>query len=51
MNSLNKKQPVFVTNRVAEIRKLTTADYVQSSHNTADAGTRGHSATPLLHSV
>ena len=45
-----EKQPVFVTNRVAEILELTTADewnYVKSSENPADAGTRGVSANSL----
>ena len=48
-----KKQSVFVTNRVAEILELTTVDewnYVKSSDNPADAGTRGLSANPLLDS-
>ena len=47
------KQPVFVANRVAEILDLTTADewnYVKSSENPADAGTRGLSAKTLLDS-
>ena len=45
-----EKQPVFVTNRVAEILELTTVDewnYVKSSDNPADAGTRGLSANSL----
>ena len=45
-----EKQPVFVTNRVAEILELTTMDewnYVKSSDNPADAGTRGLSANSL----
>ena len=45
-----EKQPVFVTNRVAEILELTTMDdwnYVKSSENPADAGTRGRSANSL----
>ena len=49
-----EKQPVFVANRVAEILELTTTDewnYVQSCDNTADAGTRGLSATALPDSI
>ena len=45
-----EKQPVFVTNRVAEILELSTADewnYVKSSDNPADAGTRGGCAKSL----
>ena len=45
-----EKQPVFVTNRVAEILELTTVDewnYVKSSDNPADAGTREVSANSL----
>ena len=45
-----EKQPVFVTNRVAEILELTTADEwnsVKSIDNPADAGTRGLSANSL----
>ena len=41
------KQPVFVANRVAESLGLTTTDewnYVKSSENTHNAGTRGLSA-------
>ena len=48
-----EKQPVFVANRVAEILELTTTDewnYVQSSNNPADAGTRGLSANALVES-
>ena len=47
------KQPVFVANHVAEILDLTTTDewnYVKSSENPADAGTRGLSAKTLLDS-
>ena len=47
------KQPVFVANRVAEILDLTTTDewnYVKSSENPADAGTRGLSAKSLVNS-
>ena len=39
-----EKEPVFVTNRVAEILELTIVDewnYVKSCDNPADAGTRG----------
>ena len=49
LNSL-EKQPVFVTNRVAEILELSTVDewnYVKSSDNPADAGTRGICAKSL----
>ena len=45
-----EKQPVFVTNRVAEILEPTTADewnHVKSIDNPADAGTRGLSANSL----
>ena len=48
-----EKQPVFVANCVAEILELTTTDewnYVQSSNNPADAGTRGLSANALVES-
>ena len=51
-NSL-EKQPVFVANRVAEILELTTTDewnYVQSSDNSADAGTRDLSGSALQES-
>ena len=47
------KQPVFVANRVEEIVDLTTTDewnYVKSSENPADAGTRGLSAKSLVSS-
>ena len=47
------KQPVFVANHVAEILDLTTTDewnYVKSSENHADAGTRGLSAKSLVSS-
>ena len=47
------KQPVFVANRVAEILDLTTTDewnYVKSSENPADAGTRGLSTKSLVSS-
>ena len=47
------KQPVFVADRVAEILDLTTTDewnYVKSSENPADAGTRGLSAKSLVSS-
>ena len=47
-------QQVFVANRVAEILELTTTDewnYVQSCDNSADADTRGLSATALPNSV
>ena len=47
------KQPVFVTNRVAEILNLTTTDEwncVKFSENPADAGTRGLSAKTLVES-
>ena len=47
------KQPIFVANRVAEILDLTTTDewnYVKSSENPADAGTRGLSAKSLVSS-
>ena len=53
LHSLDK-QPVFVANRVAEILELTTVDewnYVPSSDNPADAGTRGLPANHLLDSV
>ena len=52
INSLDKQQ-VFVANRVAEILDLTTTDewnYVKSSENPADAGTRGLSAKSLVSS-
>ena len=52
LHSLDK-QPVFVANRVAEILDLTTTDewnYVKSSENPADAGTRGLSAKSLVSS-
>ena len=45
-----REQPVFVTNRVAEILELTTVDewnYVKSSDNPADAGTPCLSANSL----
>ena len=45
-----EKQPVFVTNRVAEILNLSTVDewnYVTSSDNTANVGTRGLCAKSL----
>ena len=48
-----KKQPIFVANRVAEILELTTTDewnYVQSSDNPANEGTRGVSASALVES-
>ena len=48
-----EKQPVFVTNRVAEILEQTTVDewnYVKSCDNPADAGTRGLSANSLRES-
>ena len=48
-----EKQPTFVANRVCETLDLTTVDewhYVPTAHNTADAGTRGISATALLNS-
>ena len=48
-----ENQPVFEGNCVAEILELTTTDgwnYVQSSDNPADAGTRGLSANALLES-
>ena len=47
------KQPVFVANRVAEILDFAATDewnYVKSSENPADAGTRGLSAKTLLDS-
>ena len=51
------KQPVFVANRMAEILDLTTTDewnyewnYVKSSENPADAGTRVLSAKSLVSS-
>ena len=47
------EQPVFVANRVAEILDLTTTDewnYVKSSENPADAGTRRLSAKSLASS-
>ena len=46
-----EKLPVFVANRVAGILKLTTTDewnYVRTSENPVDAGTRGFSANALL---
>ena len=48
-----EKQPTFVANRVCETLDLTTVDewhHVPTAHNTADAGTRGISATALLNS-
>ena len=48
-----EKQPTIVANRVCEILELTTVDerhYVPTAHNTADAGTRGLSASALLNS-
>ena len=47
------KQPVFVANRVAEILLLSTTNewnFVKSSKNPADAGTRGLSAKTLVDS-
>ena len=48
------KQPDFIANRVAGILDLTTTidewNYVKSSENPADAGTRGLSGTRLLDS-
>ena len=44
------KQPIFIANRVCEILELTTIDqwnYVSSSDNPADAGSRGLSAEAL----
>ena len=44
------KQPIFIANRVCKILELTTIDqwnYVSSSENPADAGTRGLSAEAL----
>ena len=49
LNSLDK-QPIFVANRVSEILELTTVDqwnYIATSENPADAGTRGLSADAL----
>ena len=46
-----QKVPVFVANRVAGFLKLTTTDewnYVRTSENPADAGTREFSANGLL---
>ena len=51
---LIETQQVFVANRVAEILELTRTDewnYVQSCDNSADADTRGLSATALPNSV
>ena len=45
-----EKQPIFIANRVCELLELTTLDqlnYVSSSVNPADAGTRGLSAEAL----
>ena len=47
------KQPIFVANHATELLKLTTTDewnYVYSSDNPADAGTRGLSANALVES-
>ena len=49
LNSL-EKQPIFIVNRVSEILDLTTVDqwnYIGTTDNPADAGTRGLSAEAL----
>ena len=53
MDWLNRKEAVFVANRMAEILDLTATDewnYVQSSNNLANAGTICLSANALAES-
>ena len=50
LHSANKKQPVFVANRVAEIRYGSTKDqwrYVEGKMDPADIGTQGNPVAAL----
>ena len=50
LHGADKRQPVFVANRVAEVRESSTIDqwrHVEGSLNPADIGTRGKSVHEL----